>query len=245
MVTCGVCPSSQCLPRNAIPNTNSVKNDSSSSSNSGLIGGVVGGLLGGGLVLGSIGYLFIRRRNKKKTNIPLPYTTTTTRRQPVVSGVIPVAFVPPSIRTSIRTESYYSEAETPRSRIASFATFAQNSNENPFNDRPISNATSFMTTSTESRRNSLESIQQRTATVHATQVLRAKPQIMRVNTVRVQDGLTRNGSLKKTIQPESLSPDNPFDDKHVVRQSLNNSSTESMAKSTTTSADGEITIFFQ
>ncbi|KAG1436404.1 hypothetical protein G6F56_013570 [Rhizopus delemar] len=42
---------------------------SSGSSNAGLIGGLVGGLVGGGILLGCVGYFFIRRRNKKD---PIP-----------------------------------------------------------------------------------------------------------------------------------------------------------------------------
>lgn len=189
-------------------------------------------------------------------------TTTSTasvNNRQVISGVIPVTFIPPTNSTHT---SFYSEAETPRSHIGSFATFANNDNENPFTDRPISTAESFLTTTTNTdyRRDSIESniSQQPTrAVVQATQVLRAKPQIMRVNTVRVQDGVTRSGSLKKTIQPQEPAVENPFDDSNVARQSVqsiqNISSSDSIVDArsnkvtdsvVSTAADGEITIFF-
>lgn len=261
MITCGVCPSSQCIPKSSIPNSNKIATGGSSTLHSPeTIGGLVGGILGAGLILGLSGYLFIRHKNKQHINLPLTFhhdqkTASIVPEKEVsreiVPSIIPTPYVPPtnSIYSSVRS-SYYSEAETPRSHVASFATFAQNRNDddNPFNDRPISLATSFLTTTTntDSKRGSAESfvLQNRTATtVKATQILRAKPQIMRVNTVRIQeDGLARNGSLKKTLQPENktevqankLSIDDPFDDRHVVRQSTSNNT-----------ADGEITIFFQ
>ncbi|CAO3643338.1 unnamed protein product [Mucor fragilis] len=232
MTTCGVCPVPKCVPRSTIglPDISDTT-DSGSSSNAGLIGGLVGGILGAGLIVGVLIFLFIRRRIKKKNNIPLAFRSKQrdihsnsnspavneemqerASRQ-VLSGVIPVTFIPPtpSSHNSVYTES---EAETPRSRYGSFATFAnQNEDdlENPFSDRPISNAHSIMTTTTTTtdyhgRRDSIESTvsRQHVATVvQATQVMRAKPQIMRVNTVKVHDGLTRSGSFKKTIQPDN------------------------------------------
>ncbi|KAF1803216.1 hypothetical protein V8B55DRAFT_1503560 [Mucor lusitanicus] len=234
MTTCGVCPVPKCVPRSTIglPDIEDTT-DSGSSSNAGLIGGLVGGILGAGLIVGVLIFLMIRRRIKKKNTIPLAFrskqrnnnsnnTTASVNEEmqepasrQVLSGVIPVTFIPPtaSSHNSMYTES---EAETPRSRYGSFATFAnQNEDdlENPFSDRPISNAHSIMTTTTtatdyHSRRDSTESnvSRQHVATVvQATQVMRAKPQIMRVNTVKVQDGVTRSGSFKKTIQPDNTS----------------------------------------
>lgn len=195
----------------------------------------MGGLLGAGLIVVILIFLFIRRRNKKRSNLPLAFRGNKQRdnninssnatvneemqertSRQVMSGVIPVTFIPPtpSSHNSMYTES--SEAETPHSRYGSFATFANHPDdhdlENPFSDRPISNAHSIMTTTTTttdypSRRNSVESnvSHQQMATVvqAATQIMRAKPQIMRVNTVRIQDGLSRSGSFKKTIQPDN------------------------------------------
>ncbi|KAL7317597.1 hypothetical protein PS15m_003933 [Mucor circinelloides] len=234
MTTCGVCPVPKCVPRSTIGLPDIVDStDSSSPSNAGLIGGLVGGILGAGLIVGVLIFLLIRRRIKKKSTIPLAFrskqrsnsnnnnsnnTAVNEEMQErasrqVLSGVIPVTFIPPtpSGHNSIYTES---EAETPRSRYGSFATFANQNDddlENPFSDRPISNAHSIMTTTTTTtdyhgRRDSMESnvSRQHVATVvQATQVMRAKPQIMRVNTVKVQDGLTRSGSFKKTIQPDT------------------------------------------
>ncbi|KAL9555028.1 hypothetical protein MBANPS3_002538 [Mucor bainieri] len=232
MTTCGVCPVPKCVPRSTIglPDIEDTSDSSGGSSNAGLIGGLVGGILGAGLIVGVLIFLMVRRRIKKKNSIPLAFrgkqrsnnhSTAVNEemqeqasRQQVLSGVIPVTFIPPtaSSHNSMYTES---EAETPRSRYGSFATFANQNEqdddlENPFSDRPISNAHSIMTTTTTTtdyhgRRDSMESnvSRQHVATVvQATQVMRAKPQIMRVNTVKVQDGVTRSGSFKKTIQPD-------------------------------------------
>lgn len=232
MTTCGVCPTPKCVSRSTLglPNIDD-SGPSSNSSNAGLIGGLVGGLLGAGLIIGALIYLFIRRRNKNKDNLPLAFRSKQRNNnntavneemqerasRQVMSGVIPVTFIPPtaSNHNSMYTES---EAETPRSRYGSFATFANHHDddlENPFSDRPISNAHSIMTTTTTTtdyhgRRDSIESHvsrQQVATVVQATQVMRAKPQIMRVNTVKVE-GLSRSGSFKKTIQPENASSSN-------------------------------------
>ena len=232
MTTCGVCPTPKCVSRSALglPNIDD-SGSSTNSSNAGLIGGLVGGLLGAGLIIGVLIYLFIRRRNKNKDNLPLAFRSKQRNNnntavneemqerasRQVMSGVIPVTFIPPtaSNHNSMYTES---EAETPRSHYGSFATFANHDDddlENPFSDRPISNAHSIMTTTTTTtdyhgRRDSIESHisrQQVATVVQATQVMRAKPQIMRVNTVKVE-GLSRSGSFKKTIQPENASSSN-------------------------------------
>lgn len=245
-----------------------------------LIGGIVGGILGFGLLLGGGIFLFLRNR-KRKNALPLafrspnqlhhlertiPATVMDEEMQERMSGVIPVTFIPPSRPESTLTVS---EAETPRSHHGSFSTFANhvdNSSENPFNDRPISNAHSIMSTSTNnySRRGSMESTmshQQVATVVQATQILRARPTIMRVNTVKTPDGVKRSGSLK-TIKPEPVTTtpknsntitatttaattttttndDNPFDDKNKIEPERK--VTDSVVSAP---GDGEITIFW-
>ncbi|CEP14866.1 hypothetical protein [Parasitella parasitica] len=283
MTTCGVCPAPKCVPRSTIglPNIEDSQTNNSSSSNAGLIGGLVGGLLSAGLIVSVLVCLFIRRRNKKKSGLPLAIrnkqqsNNSTMKREmqegasrQVMSGVIPVTFIPPSASNH---SSVYAESQA-SSRI--------NNTENPFNDRPISNAHSILTNTTTTtdyriRRGSSESnvSRQQTATVaQATQITRAKPQIMRVNTVMVKDGLTRSGSFKKTIQPENThsldststmtaskeqrpaaEEENPFDDKNIATTSPNTSHTHSVVgprdiKPTdslvSAPGDGEITIFW-
>lgn len=163
----------------------------------------------------------------------------------VMSGVIPVTFIPPRPESTVTIP----ESETPQARYGSFSTFANhndNDNDDPFSDnRPTSNAHSIMTTTTNnpgSRRGSLESTtsHQQTATVvqQATQMMRAKPQIMRVNTIKpIQGDLTRTGSIK-TIKPMKEQDDNPFDDKNKVQE---RKLTDSLMSAP---GDGEITIFW-
>ncbi|KAI8069068.1 uncharacterized protein B0P05DRAFT_551456 [Gilbertella persicaria] len=269
MTTCGVCPDSKCVSRAAL-GLPTVDASSGSSSNAGLIGGVVGGLVGGGFVIGVLVFFFVRRRNKKKLALPLAFRNPNLSKgtlemqensRQITSGVIPVTFIPPSTH-SVRESSEGSEAA--RSRYNSFATF-NNDLEDPFSDRPVSNAPSVMTTNTGyySRRGSSESQivgQQKATVIQATQALRARPTIMRVKTVRQADGLTRSGSLK-TIKPEkpaNVTPsppeknsdesENPFDDKN--KASPISPSTESIARNNkmdsvmSAPGDGEITIFW-
>lgn len=69
MTSQGVCPEPTCMSPEAIGLSGS-NSFNSSSSNAGLIGGLVGGLVGGGALLGCLGYIFIRHKQKKNA-IPL------------------------------------------------------------------------------------------------------------------------------------------------------------------------------
>ncbi|KAI9485179.1 MAG: hypothetical protein EXX96DRAFT_544179 [Benjaminiella poitrasii] len=224
MVVCGVCPDSKCISRTVLGlppvssnNPTSAISDNGNNSTSSLVGGLVGGLLGGGLILGVMAYFFIYRRRNNKNRLPLAFHSMKkeekTNRN--ISGVIPVTFIPPSSAKEDLQRSHYGSLV-----------------ENPFNDRPVSIANSITTatTSVYQKRDSIESStsHQHTTTV-ATQITRAKPQIMRVNTVKVQDGLHRQGSIKKTL----VTDDNPFDDKHKLTDSV-----------VSAPGDGEITIFW-
>jgi hypothetical protein len=275
MITCGVCPGSKCISRVALGlpplanSTDTTSSNTSSGSNGGLIGGIVGGLLGGGLLLCGLGYFIIRRRNKKN-NLPLAFrshkhldrtvipatimslTTDEEMQERAISGVIPVTFIPPSSNSSVVTRQ--STLSAVQNKHDSFSTFADD-DEDPFSDRPISNAHSIMTTTTNcnSRRGSMESqiSHQQVATIvqrAATQITRAKPQIMRVNTVKQKDGsLARQGSIK-TIQPAvTEEEENPFDDKNKAPLSAAppTTSTGKVTDSVMSApGDGEITIFW-
>ncbi|KAI8643428.1 hypothetical protein BD408DRAFT_414895 [Parasitella parasitica] len=268
MTTCGVCPVPKCVSRSTLglPNIEDSQTAKSSSSNAGLIGGLVGGLLSAGLIIGVLVCLFIRRRNKRKNSLPLAIqnkqlsSNLTKNREmqegagrQAMSGVIPVTFIPP---TASGHNSVYAESQAK----APHSSHGINNVENPFNDRPISNAHSILTNTTtttdyRSRRGSSESniSRQQIATVaQATQITRAKPQIMRVNTVLVKNGPTRSGSFKKTIQPERTNPlnptstiaasqaqlsavtattideENPFDDKNIATTSPTKSNTDNV-----------------
>ncbi|KAI8890828.1 hypothetical protein K501DRAFT_236555 [Backusella circina FSU 941] len=260
MSSCGVCPDPKCMPRQAVdPNASS---SNSSNSNSGLIGGLVGGLLGGGLLLGVGGYLLIRSR-RKRARLPLaiqskknaPSNPAQEQSRQIMSGVIPVTFIPPDLSRPNSTATYPSENNT-NSRYNSYAAYSDASwrqSANPFSDDHSAAAASARNSvatqlTKDDRRDSMESrvshvSQQQTATV-ATQMMRAKPQIVRVNTVK--DGLSRSGS-KRVIR--SQKEDDPFDDKNQAKtDSLvvpsirsNPQVTESMQSAP---GDGEITIFW-
>lgn len=272
MITCGVYPGSKCISRVALglppANTSTAKTSSGSGA---LIGGIVGGIFGGGLLICGAGYLIIRHRRKNNNSLPLAFRSpdklhrlertspmdeemlerSNSTRQ-VMSGVIPVTFIPPSRPESSLT---IPEPETPEARYGSFSTFANHHEDSdPFSDRPISNAHSIMTTTTTnscSRRGSMDSTisHQQTATViQATQITRAKPQIMRVNTIRPQNSITRNGSLKSIkpekyqVVPETAIEENPFDDKNKVEPLPERRQvTDSVVSAP---GDGEITIFW-
>ncbi|KAG0733998.1 hypothetical protein G6F57_012836 [Rhizopus arrhizus] len=248
MTSQGVCPEPKCMPPHAIGLSDTSNSNSDNSSNAGLIGGLVGGLVGGGALMASVGFLLIRHKRKKnkiplalrkniannhsKRNIPSfrqqEEMIESNRNSKVVSGVIPVAFIPPSSRA----QSSILDSD----RHTSVSTFAstQNGNfgNNPFQDNHHPH--SYLGGA--SRRTSAEShIEQAHAIVQATQAIRAKPQIMRVNTVKVEDSLSRSSSFKKTLKPEE---EDPFDDKNKASASKTTDSVLSSA------ADGEITIFW-
>ncbi|KAG1175779.1 hypothetical protein G6F70_003879 [Rhizopus microsporus] len=265
MTSQGVCPDPKCMPPQVLglPSSDN-SNGSNNSSNAGLIGGLVGGLVGGGALLAIAGFLLIRYR-RKKNKIPLGLKKAIVnnhskrsitprqeeemqynRNSKVMSGVIPVAFVPP---TASRAQSSILDLDDGRhASVSTFTSVAssqwQNGNaENPFDDHHLSTRNSIMTQSYlggVSRRTSTDSNleQPRTATVvQATQVVRAKPQIMRVDTVKIQDGVTRSASFKKTLKPEK---EDPFDDKNKA-SSPSSKPTDSVVSGP---ADGEITIFW-
>lgn len=175
-----------------------------------------------------------------------------------MSGVIPIAYVPPS-RDSVRTQDQQPRpiSQDMRSieqqqqqydhtvRSSTLYRFKQQqqqihqqlpqqrlstSNDNPFSD------TNHMADDDDEDEDRESVVQPTTATY---QVMRARPQIMRVNTVRVQDGLTRQGSTR-TILTKEDELDDPFHDRHHTTTSENNP-TDSILSGP---GDGEITIFW-
>ena len=182
-------------------------------------------------------------------------------RQEIMSGVIPVAYVPPS-RDSVRTQDQQPRpiSQDTRSierqqqqydhtvRSSTLYRFKQQqqqihqqlpqnqrlssiSNDNPFSD------TNHMVDDDDEDDDRESVVQPTTATYQA---MRARPQIMRVNTVRVQDGLTRQGSTR-TILTKEDEVDDPFHDRHHTTTTLENNPTDSILSGP---GDGEITIFW-
>lgn len=240
--------------------------------------------------MGNLPIAFRSKQHHLDRSVTVPASIMTTSdeemQERAISGVIPVTFIPPSASTTSSVihnrNTYMSRPDsslsvpttTAASRIHSFSTFNNQSefgdlddDEDPFSDRPISNAHSIMTTTStnydHSRRGSMESqvSQQQVAKViqrAATQITRAKPQIMRVNTVKTTNNMTRQGSLKR-IQPatstqqiaEEAEDENPFDDKNKAEFSSSAAVTTKDATATkptnsvmSAPGDGEITIFW-
>ncbi|KAI9258547.1 hypothetical protein BY458DRAFT_440722 [Sporodiniella umbellata] len=179
MTSQGICPQPKCMWPEAIGMAPIL--DRSEPSNAGLIGGLVGGLIGGGVLIGAIVF-FIIHHQKKKHTIPLALKkriannlsrgqmtarqeeamVQSSRNSNVLSGVIPISFLPSRIQSSL---------SNPSSNHTLSTTSSQWQTPNPFDDpRPSSLA--------DSRRTSIESHIEPTHT--ALQAIRAIPQIMRV-----------------------------------------------------------------
>ncbi|KAI8391532.1 uncharacterized protein BYT42DRAFT_543067 [Radiomyces spectabilis] len=204
MAGCGVCPEYKCFAKSVVEGNGGGANpaDTSSSSNGPLIGGLVGGMIGAGLVFSAAGYAGFRYRKNKRTTLPLAFQSksrpTTPRSGPPpvtppmaknLSGVIPVTFIQPS--PGLRPMSQYTDVTDPFgddatiSRRTSHLSYSYNNDD--ASSRPDSMASSIHQDYTPVR------------ATHAVQVTRAKPQILRVNTVRVNDGLSRNGSVRTVL----------------------------------------------
>ncbi|KAI7858455.1 hypothetical protein BDC45DRAFT_554053 [Circinella umbellata] len=295
MKDCGVCPASNCvdqtvlgLPPSSTPtdtnnnNTDSEQNsqfgensDDSSGDKGGLIGGLVGGLLGGLLLFACVGLWAVRRFKGKSTD--LPFTTQQQRMsekniastsREITSGVIPVAYIPPSSEEEPKTTAIINNdlspaSHTQRSSILNipnltalaasneiadrryeskhFASDSSSKEKNATDDRRYvskcldesasanettdrQHASKYLSAGYESdgdsslgtRASITSTISNNpttpSKTVHAVQVQRARPQIMRVNQVLVSNidgdglannlgggGLSRSGSVRTIL----------------------------------------------
>lgn len=135
-----------------------------------------------------------------------------------MSGVIPVAYIPPSPEVmQERTSAYHQTDMTAQQQRYDNAVHStlkrgrssvppeQQQHDNPFAD---AHRNSVMTdlTDDDSRRESVASSVVQAATrnvpTHAYQATRARPQIMRVDTLRVNGGLSRSASTRTALVPE-------------------------------------------
>ncbi|CAO3595809.1 unnamed protein product [Absidia cylindrospora] len=261
--------------------------------NSSLIGGLVGGLVGGGLLIGGLALCIHRSRRNITSTLPFQpsaqqhsmenksviypslsdvpramfeYTRNSTSHS-IASGVIPITYIPPShqIQQSIHS--------LPNSN-------ATTATENPFQDPHHSPYTVDINTTTTTTTNNNndgddddDDMSSRHHSVisadaypshHAIQMTRAKPQILRVSSLRRNGSAptlstkpsheeqgpkwmrgnstielaTTTGSKSNTNQENPFSPDDDDDD-------LPGSSRPSMNQSLgSTLGDGEITIFW-
>ncbi|KAI8081447.1 uncharacterized protein BX664DRAFT_317334 [Halteromyces radiatus] len=216
------------------------------------------------------------------SDIPRPMSENTrdSTCHSITSGVIPIAYIPPSYH--IQQEAYYQQQQRPHSSSSSSSTnsymksnqpwttsstatpHATSSNtavENPFQD-PRHSQYSIDDDDDDdmsSKHHSMISTTQ-TASHHAVQVTRAKPQILRVNTVRdlkrgdsVRTILTKSDDLSRsnTLElknPSSNGQQDPFqDDRYTVE---NDDDEQPSSRPVTnhslgsTVGDGEITIFW-
>ncbi|KAF7723231.1 hypothetical protein EC973_002169 [Apophysomyces ossiformis] len=263
MSQCGVCPASECISKsylypsgqNSDPNSNG-----DGGSNAALIGGIVGGLVGSGFLLAVAGYVFFRYKKKKNT-LPLAFCGKSMpgklevgpQTREVMSGVIPVAYIPPSrdiesneslserrsqpspISPSQFPNTNSSTATPVYSQYMSMSTFPQTENNNnstwrtddPFSDNHSTDdprarahrSSQFLSIGGRSEydddddddlsnRGSMASsvghVHTPVKATQAFQVTRAKPQILRVNTMRVDGsgGLNRSGSVRTILTKE-------------------------------------------
>ncbi|ORZ02857.1 hypothetical protein BCR43DRAFT_25916 [Syncephalastrum racemosum] len=183
-----------------------------------------------------------------------PAETCSSARGPVMSGVIPIAYIPPSRDTVIEEQQQKYDSVVNRAR-QSHAPYEQ---DNPFSDAHSSVSLSEKRDSTAS---SVVVMQRGAPATQAYQVTRAKPQIMRVNTVRTMDGLNRSGSARTILTHEdgaslgrsNSTParhqqsdeidDDPFHDRHSTQS--NGTTTKKTTDSVMSGpGDGEITIFW-
>ncbi|KAI8137607.1 hypothetical protein BJV82DRAFT_634506 [Fennellomyces sp. T-0311] len=147
------------------------------------------------------------------SNVLFGHGTQTHRSQPstrqqVMSGVIPIAYIPPQSRTASASTNQTIEEQQQQYDNAVAQSHPvykgrKSTEDNPFSDDHHSR-NSVMTTDDE--RASIASSVQVATTPKATQayqMMRAKPQIMRVNTVRVNNGLTRSGSTRTVLTRDS------------------------------------------
>ncbi|KAI8144032.1 hypothetical protein BJV82DRAFT_74601 [Fennellomyces sp. T-0311] len=231
MTECGSCPASKCVDRSVLglppqasastaagsgeSQDKAADNDSGGGSDKGaLIGGLVGGLVGGLLLFAGIGCWLARHYKGNVSNL-LPFTQQqqlNEKNQPannnreITSGVIPVTYIPPSPE----------DPQPPQAAAATLGTAATASSSNDDNDKRSSKYLSAHYDSdgddTVDTRNSMASTISNqpvtpSKTTYAVQVQRARPQIMRVNQVRVsQDepgafggGLSRSGSVRTIL----------------------------------------------
>ncbi|KAI8341943.1 hypothetical protein BC941DRAFT_499461 [Chlamydoabsidia padenii] len=219
----------------------------------GLVGGLVGGgFLIGGLVYwinkrksatASLPIVFQSRQhqqqygmdtngynndnNPRLSDIPRPMSESTrdSACHSITSGVIPIAYIPPSHH--MQQEIYQQQQQYHLSTSASTVKPNQPSTtttENPFQDPRQSQYTLNDDDDDDdddmsSRHHSIISTGQQTAH-QAVQVTRAKPQILRVNTVRVND-LKRGGSVRTILTKSdqdttTLSRSNTIDTKSSI-----------------------------
>lgn len=185
---------------------------------------------------------------------PSPSESLCSTREPVMSGVIPIAYIPPSRDTVIEQQQQKYDSIVNRARQS----HALYDHDNPFSDAHSSVSLSEKRDSTAS---SVVVMQRGAPATQAYQVMRAKPQIMRVNTVRTVDGLNRSGSTRTILtheedvslgrsnstparpqQPDAIT-DDPFHDRHSTQS---NAMTTKKTTDSVMSApgDGEITIFW-
>ncbi|CAO3639980.1 unnamed protein product [Cunninghamella blakesleeana] len=287
---CGQCPASKCVsessilgvsPNNGNNNGNNGGNDDDNS-NTALIGGLVGGLVAGGLIIGAIVFGLLKYRKNKRITLPITFHSSVQKyannkkdsissqqmkestrgsAQSFTSGVIPIAYIPPSHhiqeeeqqqqhhsislspsqqhhqpwisqeienRSNISTPPLSAQLSTPtKTLVSSSYNNSKTTLENPFQD-PRHTVYSLNSEDDDddddmsSKHDSMVGKVQ-LASHQAVQVTRAKPQILRVNTVR---DLSRGDSVRTIFtksENDQLSRSNTLESSSHVTTKLDHS----------------------
>ncbi|KAI8340290.1 hypothetical protein BC941DRAFT_244222 [Chlamydoabsidia padenii] len=218
------------------PSGSNANDQSSNGPDGGMIGGIVGGLVGGGLVLAGAFFFLFRHKKQKKHGLPFivsrSHLDMTSSMAMSNTGSRPrtVVHPPPSPvnGSSLSSLSSYQRQQHHLDQRQQIRTLTDNNNSHL---RPESTSTALTSElGDDDDHSSLSSLSQRGSTMVASvvglaqlkqqqqqqaaaaqayQVTRVKPQIMRVNTVRLKDGdsqqvgnpggLSRSGSVRTVL----------------------------------------------
>ncbi|KAI8883960.1 hypothetical protein K501DRAFT_85618 [Backusella circina FSU 941] len=243
MLDCAVCPKPKCISPSAIGLAPTVE---TKSNNGPMIGGIVGGLLGLGLVLGLGVYCYLKR-SKSSGKLPIMFTANNRRsflfnnnnnnsQDEKTMSPNPAVVAAIAQRTDTSRQSKYitmsdlqstTSSQPNRPPTLSSQNVVQHHRLSHLiqdnRQSMISNASSDLS-DLEDLRSIASSVTNQTpksvATVQAVQVTRAKPQIMRVNSVKSTNGVNRSGSVRTilTAVEDEDSIENPFKDGDINKQ---------------------------
>ncbi|ORX61683.1 hypothetical protein DM01DRAFT_1332274 [Hesseltinella vesiculosa] len=222
MTNCGQCPASKCVDRNSVGlGGDNGSSNSQGTDNSSLIGGLVGGLLGAGLIAALLGLCIYKYRKNRKRSLPIAFQATTRsmasmqpppsfgpsviRDRPmssstrasaapsITSGVIPIAYIPPS--HEFESHPVTATPLPPQQPSQLRQSLTQITPENPFADPRHSQ---YSVDDEDDERS-----QTNAASIQSVQFTRARAQIVRVNTVR---DLQRNNSVRTILTKTDEEP---------------------------------------
>ncbi|KAI8065639.1 hypothetical protein BC940DRAFT_73930 [Gongronella butleri] len=275
MTQCGECPASKCVDSSSIGLGGDGSNNGGSDNNGPLIGGLVGGLLGAGLLAACIGFGLYKYRKNRKRSLPIafqatqsmasmptpsyrpsvirarPFSESTAASTPsITSGVIPVAYIPPSQDMHLPHPSQHNTplnssalAPAPHRRVSQLnpaaalpSSTSTTPAENPFADPRNSQYSDYSVDDDDDDKS-----QTNAAAYRPVQFTRARAQIVRVNTVRdLQRGnsvrtITKSDQDAASPTPESNSTSSTTPDAPSTPITTTTSTTGTMASTTAAS----------